>query len=108
MQLAAQHNFIVQQMDVKTAFLHAPIDHEIFMEQTEGFEEMSENGVKLVYKLKKSLYGLRQSGRNWNKLLDEYLCSDGFSRNPVDHCVYRKQAGDVVMLVIVWVDYCLK
>ena len=101
MQLADQHYFIVHQMDVKMAFLHAPIDHKIFMEQPEGFEEMSENGVKSVYKLKKSLYALKQSGRNGNKLLDEYLCSDRFSRNPVDHRVYRKQANKVVILVIV-------
>ena len=68
MQLSAQYDLTVHQMDVKTAFLHAPIDHEIFMEQPMGFEELSENGVKLVYRLKKSLYGLKQSGRNWNRV----------------------------------------
>ena len=53
MQLAAQYNLSVHQMDVKAAFLHAPIEHEIFIEQPEGFQELSENGVKLVYRLKK-------------------------------------------------------
>ena len=104
MQLAAQYNLIVRQMDVKAAFLHAPVEHEIFIEQPKGFQELSENGVKLVYRLKKSLYGLKQSGRNWNKVLDEYLINDGFVRNPVDHCVYRKQIGDDLMVVVVWVD----
>lgn len=92
MQLAAQYNLTVHQMDVKAAFLHARIDHEIFMTQPEGFEDFSEDGQRLVYRLKKSLYGLKQSGRNWNRVLDDYLISDGFVRNPVDHCVYRKQA----------------
>ena len=104
MQLAAQYDLTVHQMDVKTAFLHAPIDHEIFMEQPMGFEELSENGVKLVYRLKKSLYGLKQSGRNWNRVLDEYLISDGFVRNPVDHCVYQKQTGEDIIIVVIWVD----
>ena len=51
-------------MDVKTAYLNAPIDCEIFMEQLEGYEKAGKNGEKLVYKLRKSLYGLKQSGRN--------------------------------------------
>ena len=62
MQLAVE-KFHVQQMDVKAAYLHADIDCEVYVEQPEGYEKMSENGEKLVYKLKKSLYGLKQSGR---------------------------------------------
>ncbi len=42
--------------------------------------------------------------RNCNRVLDEYLISDGFIRNPVDHCVYWKQKGDDVITVVVWVD----
>ena len=104
MQLAAQYDLTVHQMDVRAAFLHAPIDHEIYMEQPEGFEEFSEDGDKLVYRLKKSLYGLKQSGRNWNKVLHEYLKNDGFVRNEVDHCVYRKQTDNGVIILVVWVD----
>ena len=104
MQLAAQYDLTVHQMDVRAAFLHAPIDHEIYMEQPEGFEEFSEDGDKLVYRLKKSLYGLKQSGKNWNKVLHEYLKNDGFVRNEVDHCVYRKQTDNGVIILAVWVD----
>ena len=104
MQLAVQNDLIVHQMDVKTAYLHAPIDHEIYMDQPEGFEEGSEHGEKMVYKLKKSLYGLKQSGRNWNKMLNDHLENDGFIRNPVDQCVYRKEIGPHVLIVILWVD----
>ena len=77
MQIAAQHDLILHQMDVKTAYLNAPIDCEIYMEQDEGFEIQSENG-RLVYKLNKSLYGLKQSGRNWNSLLHSYLQANKF------------------------------
>ena len=96
MQLAAQYDLTVHQMDVRAAFLHAPIDHEIYMKQLEGFEEFSEDGDKLAYRLKKSLYGLKQSGRNCSKVLHEYLKNDEFVRNEVDHCVYRKQTDNGV------------
>ena len=87
MQIAAQHDLILHQMDVKTAYLNAPIDCEIYMEQAEGFEVQREKG-KLVYKLNKSLYGLKQSGRNWNSLLHSYLQANKFAQSPTDHCVY--------------------
>lgn len=44
MQLAAQYSLDLHQMDVKTAYLHAPIDCEVYMEQPEGFEVKSEAG----------------------------------------------------------------
>ena len=49
------------QMDVKTAYLNAPINEETFLEQPEGFERSDSD---MVCKLKRSLYGLKQSGRN--------------------------------------------
>ena len=85
MQMVVQYDLIVHQMDVKTAYLHAPIDYEIFVEQPEGFKTH-----KLVYRLNKSLYGLKQSGRNWNKMLHECLIRNDFIQNPADHCVYMK------------------
>ena len=104
MQLAAQYNLTVHQMDVKTAYLHAPIDQEIFMDQPEGFAAMSEDGKRLLYKLRKSLYGLKQSGRNWNKVLHERLVGAGFDKNPVDHCIYSKQIDNNIIIVLLWVD----
>lgn len=44
MQLAAQYDLKLHQMDVKTAYLHAPIDCEIYMKQPEGFEVESKTG----------------------------------------------------------------
>lgn len=104
MQIAVQNDFSVHQMDVKTAYLHAPIDEEIYLDQPEGFEELSKTGGKLVCKLRKSLYGLKQSGRNWYKLLNDHLEQNNFERNQVDHCVYRKQIESDTIIVIIWVD----
>ena len=64
MQLAAQNGLMLHQMDIKTAYLNAPIDCEIYLEQPEGFEAKTENGEQLFCRLNKSLYGLKQSGRN--------------------------------------------
>ena len=102
-QKAAQENLILHQMDVETAYLHAPIDCEIYIEQPEGYEEESAN-KKLVYKLEKSLYGLKQSGRNWNRMLHDYLCENMFVQNPADHCVYTKESGSEKVIILVWVD----
>ena len=104
MQIAAQEDMLVHQMDVKTAYLNAPIDHEIYIEQPEGYERRGRNGEKLVCKLKRSLYGLKQSGRNWNNMLDMHLKDEGFSQSEVDTCVYYKWEGKSKTIVIVWVD----
>ncbi len=103
-QKAAQDNLIVHQMDVKTAYLHAPIECEIYIEQPEGYEVKSKENGKVVCKLKKSLYGLKQSGRNWNKMLHDYLCEMQFVQNPADHCVYSKVTDKEKAHIIIWVN----
>lgn len=84
---AVQENLLVHQMDMKTAFLHAPIDYEIYINPPEDYQE--KEGV--VYKLEKSLYGLKQSGPNWNRVLHDCLTDNGFTQNQADHCVYSQE-----------------
>jgi hypothetical protein len=57
---------------MKTAYLNAPLEHELYIEQPVGFATESERKVN-VWKLRKSLYGLKQSGRNWHFVLREFL-----------------------------------
>ena len=104
MQIAAQNDLILHQMDVKSAYLNAPIDCDVYMYQAEGFEILSDNNDKLVYKLNKSLYGLKQSGRNWNNVLHECLLANDFVQSSVDHCIYIKHVGNEMVAVLVWVD----
>ena len=92
MQLAVQHKLTIHQLDLKTAYLNATIFCELYVEQPEGFVVSDENGEKVVCKLNKSLYGLKQSGRNWNGVLHSYLISDGFIQSQSDTCVYTKIA----------------
>lgn len=104
MQLAVQKGIVVHQMDVKTAYLNAPIDCELYMEQPEGSERKGPNGEKLVCKLRKSLYGLKQSGRNWNNMLHEHFAQDGFVQSVADPCVYVKTTESGHIVAIVWVN----
>ena len=101
MQIAAQHNLILNQMGVKTAYLHAPIDFDIYMEQPEGFEVTSKDGEKLVFKLQRSLYGLKQSGRNWNGMLRKYLVENIFFQSNTDHCLFIKRDNEDLIVILI-------
>ena len=106
-QHAAQNNMVVHQMDVKAAYLNAPIDCDIYVEQPKGYEKVGKNGEKLVCKLNKSLYGLKQSGRNWNETIHDYLSKEGFVQSLADPCVYRKFVDDDAsncIILVIWVD----
>ncbi|KAH9658981.1 hypothetical protein KPL70_023688 [Citrus sinensis] len=100
--LSAFHDLELEQMDVKTAFLHGSLDEEIFMAQPEGFiEKGSEDKVCL---LKKSLYGLKQSPRQWYLKFDEFMISHGYCRSRFDNCVYYKlssSGGGIYLLLYV-------
>ena len=106
MQLSVQEGFIVHQMDVKTAYLNAPIDVELYIEQPPGYIKSDVSGNRLVCKLNKSLYGLKQSGRIWNNLLDSFLISQNFVKSVVDTCVYTKvdEECKICIILIIWVD----
>merc|ERR1712082_276929 len=69
-----------------------------------GYEVTPANGDKLVCKLNKSLYGLKQSGRNWNRMLHDYLTENQFIQNPTDHCVYTRETGNQKVIILFWVD----
>ena len=79
-------------MDVKTSFLNGELDTEIFMFQPEGYTDSDRPDY--VCKLKKSLYGLKQSARCWNRTLDLYLKSIGYSQCKSDGCLYYKCITD--------------
>ena len=73
-------------MDVKSAFLHGDLEEYIYMRQPEGYTEYS----SLVYKLKKYLYGIKQSPRAWYAKMDAFLLSQRFKRCKSDCNVYMQ------------------
>ena len=86
MQIAADENLILHQMDVKSAYLHVPIDEDVYVTQPSGYTVEGK-----VWKLNKSLYGLKQSGRNWHTMLHEYLLELNFNPSSADACLYIKR-----------------
>lgn len=86
LQIVAAEDLEFEQLDVKTAFLHGELEEVIYMSQPEGYEV--EGREDWVYLLKKSLYGLKQSPRQWNQKFNDFMISRGFTRSSVDSCVY--------------------
>jgi hypothetical protein len=102
MSLVASFDLEIEQMDVKTMFLHEELEEEIYMKQLEGFVV---NGKKyLVCKLKKSLYGLKQSPRMQYQKFDTCILIFGFVRSKVDHCIYSKEESGCFIYVVLYVD----
>ncbi|GJV80978.1 retrotransposon protein, putative, ty1-copia subclass [Tanacetum coccineum] len=100
--LTACEDYELEQLDVKTAFLHGNLEETIYMRQPPGFEEGTGNTVCL---LKKSFHGLKQSPRQWYKRFDVYMISNGFSRNSYDSCVYFKEfALGMYIYLLLYVD----
>ena len=77
-------------MDIKTEYVNANIDEEIFTDQPEGFEKNSEQANPLVCKLDKNLYGFKQSGRNWYLTIKSFLGSFCFVPSIHDDCLVKK------------------
>ena len=102
MALAAKHNMVVHQMDVKTAFLNGKLEEEVYMKQPEGF--IKEGQEHLVCKLKKAIYGLKQASRCWNATLHEGLCDIGFTQSTNDPCVYTSVGPEGLVIIAVHVD----
>jgi hypothetical protein len=95
-------DFEVEQMDVKTTFLHGYLEEEIYMKQPEGF--VVKGKKELVCKMKNSSYGLKQSPRMWYQKFDTYMLGLGFTRSKEDHCVYFKLIGDHLIYLVLYVD----
>ena len=84
-------------MDVKSAYLNVPLDYEIYIDPPKRIEDQNGN---YDWKFKKSLYGLKQSSRTWNKTFHAYQITQHFSNHLY---VYSKcQQSDIHNLL--WVD----
>nr|GEV47133.1 retrotransposon protein, putative, Ty1-copia subclass [Tanacetum cinerariifolium] len=100
--LTACEDYELDQLDVKTAFLHGNFKETIYMRQPPGFKEGTGNKVCL---LKKYLYGLKQSPRQWYKRFDVYMINNRFSRISYDSCVYFKEfAPGMYIYLLLYVD----
>ena len=101
--LAASLNLEIEQLDVKTVFLHGNLDEEIYMNRPEGFKVKGKEN--LVCKLKKSLYGLKQAPQQWYKKFDSFMMSREYKRTTSNHCVFVKRFSDSdFIILLLYVD----
>ena len=104
--IANQLDLEVHQMDVKSAFLNGNLAEEIYMKQPNGY--IDKNNPHMVCKLQKSLYGLKQSARCWNLVLDSFLKSNGYVQSSADPCIYckvmLKNGKRILMIIAIYVD----
>ncbi|GJX23727.1 retrovirus-related pol polyprotein from transposon TNT 1-94 [Tanacetum coccineum] len=98
--MCATYDLHLEQLDVKTAFLHGNLEEEIYMLQPEGFKQKGKKN--LVCRLNKSLYGLKQAPRCWYKRFDSFIRSLEYNRLHADPCAYFKRFGnnDFIILLL--------
>lgn len=98
---AVVQNWLVEQVDVRNAYVKSELKEQVYMRQPYGFEE----GDGLVCELKKSLYGLKQAGHEWSVCLSQFLTKEmKFQRLVSDPCVYTNGTGDRQVIISVYVD----
>ena len=101
--MVTQFDLELVQLDVKLAFLHGNLEEEIYMTQLDGFKIFGKENW--VCKLTKSLYGLKQSPRQWYKQFDRFMKRQRYTRNKFGHCVYFcKLQEESFMYLFLYVD----
>ena len=103
--LSVQYGLKLHQADVTTAFLNGELEEEVFMRQPEGF--VTPGKEQFVCRLKKSIYGLKQSPRCWNMVLDGFLKDTGFVQANSDPCIYKTSGGEPLLLGVYVDDIAL-
>ena len=87
--IASHLNFKLHQMDVNSAFLNEMLQEEVYVEQAKGF--VDPHKLDDVYKLKRALYGLKQTPRAWYDRLTAYFIEHGFKMGSVDTTFFIKK-----------------
>ncbi|GKE62496.1 retrovirus-related pol polyprotein from transposon TNT 1-94 [Tanacetum coccineum] len=95
-------NFIVFQMDVKSAFLNGKLKEEVYVKQPPSFE--SSEFPDYVCKLDKAFYGLEQAPKAWYDTLSTFLIQNKFAIGRIDNTLFIYKSKGDVLLAQVYVD----
>ena len=98
--LSALKRLEIGQLDVKGAYLNGTLKERVYMRQPEGYDDGTERSCLLI----KTLYGLKQSGREWNNEFDSKVKRHTFTRLTSDPCVYVRRDKEDLEIITVWVD----
>lgn len=88
-------------VDISHTFINGTLEAEIYMQQPEGYHFGNPGDV---LRLKKSLYGLKQAERVWNKTLHDMLCSMGFNCLKSDSSLYVYSRGSTRIIISIPID----
>jgi hypothetical protein len=95
------------QFDIKTAYLNSTIQELIFMALPQGFEEWFlkkfPGSRGKVCRIRKGLYGLKQSARSWNKTFSDFLKAYDLIQSTADSCIFYSTSHPRLILAL-WVD----
>ena len=101
--MAAMRSWLLFQLDIKNVFLHGDLAEEVYMEQPPAFVAQGESG--LVCKLRRSLYGMKQSPRAWFSRFSSVVQEFDMIRSATDHSVfYHHSSTRKCIYLIVYVD----
>lgn len=100
--IAAQQGLHIHQMDVKTAYLNGERREDVHMKQPPSFEDPAR--LEWVCRLKRSIYGLKQSARCWYEKLRDSLHHLGLKVNLVDPSLFQREHNGKVFCVMVYFD----
>jgi len=98
--VAAKHKLYIHQMDIKGAYLNGILKEKVYMKQPKGYD----NRTGRICLLIKTLYGLKQAGREWNHEFDSKMRKRRYARLQSDPCVYVWHVGEDFAIIAVWVD----
>eukprot|EP00253_Pinus_taeda_P015702 PITA_15702 len=100
--IIAQNKWKVYQMDVKSAFLNEVLMEEIYIEQPLSYEKKGQENK--VCRLKKALYGMKQTPRAWYSRIDSYLLENEFDKCEGEPTVYIKEKDGKLLIFVLYVD----
>lgn len=95
--IAVQYELKLRQIDFVAAFLNGEMEHEVYIEQPQGFVHIGKE--KMVHRLKKAMYGTKQGAECWHKALVGSLFQLGFTRTTADPCIFVKRQDNKVMIL---------
>nr|GEU91795.1 retrovirus-related Pol polyprotein from transposon TNT 1-94 [Tanacetum cinerariifolium] len=99
---ATHKSFPIYQMDVKTTFLNGLLKVEVYVTQPDGFVDLDH--PKKVYRLRKTLYRLKQAPRAWYDELFKFLTSKGFTKCTINLTLFTIRNEEDILLVKIYVD----